>query len=300
MKRFLIAAAAALTVGCLNDVRDGYEPVVEIVFMPVMYSSVRAPQSECPDVEAFGVSAWQLPEGCGWNGWSASAEEFFASERVACSGGEWCTAEPARWPAGDSRLTFIGYAPYGAAAECCRSRGVVFAGVDTSGQQGCLLYTDPLADVSKFSNGGIVPIVFRHALCEIAFRAHRMAGAGEKIVVRRITMDAVHAKGDFSSLPEPRWTVAGERSAQLFFDGSAELGNTPRTVGDFRFAVPQRLETTVTVEFECTGADGRTERRSITTQPLKTSLEAGRRYTCTLSVGPDTVMFLQEIIESEL
>ena len=83
MKRCLwIVAAALLTAGCVNNRGDEYDPVVEVVFMPVMHGSVRSVGQNYPDDMPFGVCAWSLPSNRRWETERGSAEEFLVDERV--------------------------------------------------------------------------------------------------------------------------------------------------------------------------------------------------------------------------
>ena len=300
MKRCLWIAATLLAAGCVNDRRDANDPVVEIVFTPVMHTPVRAGEHPYPDDLPFGICAWSLPEDRPWETDRDRAEAFLVDERVACEGAEWGMDRRVEWPAATRRLSFLGYAPYDAASGCDRTGGVRFTGVDTSVDRTFLLYTDPLADVSKFTGGGVVPVVFRHALCKVDFRVHRTPAGGGTITVRRTEFESVRHRGDFASLRDPQWLFTDEAAPELFFEGEAEARSSIRPVGEARFLIPQRLDCAVRVEFDYVNPWGGTLRQQLSTRPLDAVFEAGRHYTCTLTISPDEVLFLREAMNLEI
>lgn len=301
MKRCLwIVAAALLTAGCVNNRGDEYDPVVEVVFAPVMHGSVRSVVQNYPDDMPFGVCAWSLPSNRRWETERGSAEEFLVDERVAHGEEAWSMSRRVEWPSRTMLLSFLGYAPYDSASGCDRNAGVRFDGVDTRTEQTDLLYTDPLADVSKFTGGGVVHVVFRHALCKVDFRMHRTTAGEGSIVVRRIWLESVRHKGDFASLREPQWILADEAASELFFEGEAEAQYSIRPVGEAHFMIPQRLDCAVCVELDYVNPWGGTVRQRLSTRPLDSVFEAGRHYTCTLTLSPDEVQFLSEAMNLEI
>ena len=74
----------------------------------------------------------------------------------------------------------------------------------------------------------------------------------------------------------------------------------PEPIGTVWLMVPQKLDTKISVEFQYTTFANTTITQVIKTVPMKTTLENGRDYTYTLSVGIDDVKFLQELIEDKL
>lgn len=300
MKRCVWIALLLLAGGCVDDRRDGYDLVVEVAFSPAMYSAVRAVERPYPDDLPFGICAWALPSDLWWEAHRDLAGAFLADERVAREGETWEMERPVDWPSAELRLSFLGYAPYGAASDCDRHAGVRFTGVDTSADQTDLLYTDPLADVSKFTGGGVVPVVFRHALCKVDFRVLRLAAGGGTITIRRIEIEEVRHRGDFASLRDPQWQFADEAAPELFFEGETEVRTSIRPIGEARFLIPQRLDCAVRVEFDYTNPWGGTLRQRLSTRPLDADFEAGRHYTVTLTLLPDEVQFLQEAMNLEI
>lgn len=298
MKRCLWIAAAVLSVGCVNE-RDAYDPVVELGFMPAMYGSVRATDSRS-EMAPFRVSAWSLPAGARWSTARDRAEVFLDGELVTEHDGTWCTDEPREWPERTQRLSFVGYAPSDAEARCDIDSGVIFSDVDTASEQADLLFTDPQADITKFENGGVVPMPFRHALCQVVFRVHRVNAGGGEIILHRIVVESLYSRGDFASLRSPQWRCEGELTSQVFFDGEFKVHASIRSVGAGRWVIPQRLGCSITVEFDYVNQFGGVISQRLSTKPLDSLFEAGRRYTCTLTLAPDEVKFLQETMDLEI
>ncbi len=258
------------------------------------------PASEAiyPEALPFGVSAWLLPEGQSFADHAAEASEFLTRCEVAYDGAEWSCVPTKEWSPKTTRLSFIGYAPYDAAAGCDAVRGVVFDNVDTSLEQTDLLYTDVVADRSKTESGGEVALPFRHALCRVDFRVKNLVADDEKVVVRSITLDAAAQCGSFHSLPEPAWQLDASRAPITFFEGEAPTDHTPREAGRSVLMLPQELDAPVTVEYDYTASHGVVLHQRLSTKTVTTRLEAGRHYVYTLSVGIDEVKFLLEVIEN--
>lgn len=299
MKRSIWIALSLFAAGCIDE-PEAYDPVVELGFAPAIYSSVRSTGDDAAVPAEFCVGAWSLPADVPWSSGSGRAEAFLSGERVTESDGVWRAAEPVNWPESSLRLTFMGYAPCEVSARCDVHDGVVFAGVDTSVEQTDLLYTDPQADLSKNDNGGQVPMPFRHALCELQFRMHRAAADAGEIRLRRVVLEEIFPCGDFASLRQPQWRTTGSRSAQLFFEGEAVAGKSIRGVGQSRFVIPQHVTCAVTVDFDYVNEEGNVLSRHLSTRSLDIVFEPGRRYTCTLTLMPDDVKLLCEIIDFDI
>lgn len=300
MKKLCAYASVLLMIAaCAVDRNDGYDHEVSLAFHPAMHMHVKsdAPESY-PQDQTFGVTVWSLPEGEDWAAGADDGDIYMESECPAPQEGTlWLPAADMVWPASGNRLTAIGYSPSDAFGGCSASDGVTLAGFDVLQDQTDLLYTDPQADMDKIECGGVVPMPFRHALAQVSFRVKNRVAADEAIIVRSIRIDDAAHKGNFSSLALPQWTPSGEGTAFAFFEGEHETGPLPEEIGRVWKMIPQTLATNVTVEYEYRTAAGTGFSATLKTCPLQTTLEPGRHYTYTLSVGIDDVKFLQEIIE---
>lgn len=303
--RILLASLAAT--GCVDERRDVYDPTVLLAFQPAMYASVRAAADdaeEYPSGTTFGISAWSLPDDRRWETDAQQADPWLTDARIVPVKSDdgtpadtfgWMPETPRDWPSRQLRLTFAGWAPYAAATRCTRDEGVVFEGFDASADQTDLLYTEPLADRTKFDNGGVVATTFHHALAAVAFRVKSTA-ASERIVVRSVRLTSVCLRGDFRSLPAPAWTLDESRQPLLFFSGGLELDEQPAAAGGRLLIPPQQLACPVEVVLDRTLGDA-TETVTLRTRDVATLLEAGRHYTYTLSIDGSEVIFTLENID---
>ena len=124
----------------------------------------------------------------------------------------------------------------------------------------------------------------QNALCKLDFKVRSRVGLSEKVEIKRIILDKASYEGDFRSLPQPEWNPSGEVEDVEFVE------DIPRLM------IPQRLNSTVTVEFEYTNAAGLSIMQSLKTSVIEKELKCGHHYTFILSVGVDDVKFLLEIL----
>ncbi len=129
MKYCIMTAAGALLslAGCVMNRAEDYDPAVDLAFSPQLYVPVRAgvQQGSYPEELPFGVSAWMLPAGQSFADHATEAREFLTRCQVAYDDGNWLYEPPKEWSSKTTRLSFIGYAPYGAAAGCDAERGAL-------------------------------------------------------------------------------------------------------------------------------------------------------------------------------
>lgn len=290
-----VTSIALLIAGCTIDRRDPNDPDVLLSFSPAMYMQVDGELlGGYPDDRPFSVWAWV-------NDAPASTWKYIENSKVVhISGDLWTTDGNVYWPSRDKRMTVIASAPYGRASSCTLSEGVTFSDVDMTSESADLLYSTPQTSLDKMEDGGKVPVPFNHALCQIAFRVKNRADAPNngQIRLRRLTIDGVLTRGTFHSLPEPSWTLAGAPSPLTFFEGDFITRNVSDPVGVSRLAIPQDLDTFVTVEYDLCTPSGTTT-HTATSGPLQTALQSGRRYIYTLSIGLDDIRFISELIEHD-
>ena len=292
--------------GCVNENRERHDPVVKLRFEPVMHAQVRSeaaagdpsehddPQSAV-DEPSFGVSAWTLDETATWDSAAASAEEFLVQKRLLRNGLFWYSESAVEWPSNRYNLTCIGFAPFEAATECSRDRGVVFEQVDTSTDPGDLRYSEPQTELAKSRNGGIITLPMLPALCQLGFRVRGVSGYDDtRVYVRRIMLEGLGLRGSFCSLPAPVWELSDQRSAMTFFEGDLQVGYTPQEAGTPRRIIPQKLSGTITVEYEFETPAGNRLQQTEIRLPVQRTLDAGRQHTLTLAVSPAGVEVIPE------
>lgn len=310
MKKILYIAASLLFAACTHDELLEYNPELTLMFQPSMYVHMTHDNAEgfTPNKD-FAVQAWSLPRSAEWNKHSKQATEFLPISVASCKGENggkegiaaslWSLDNEVLWPATNERLTFMGYSPATFNCTCHPTDGVTCT-MDVTTEQTDLLYTLPCRDRDKLIDGGIVPLIFNHALCRIDLKMGHRVNSNEKITIKSISIDNVLHKGTFSSLHEPQWNLDDSYACFTLFEGSKELEKTPESIGRYILLPPQKLATTITVEFEYTTAMQTSITQTLSTMIMSTKLKAGRTYTYTLSVGVDDVKFLQEIITNRL
>lgn len=314
MKRPLSILILLACAGCTFDEPLEYNPELRLMFQPGMYMQVAHDDVErFSTEETFGVCAWELPEGDSWSTGSSTAiqylplteahsKEVFITDTTLHETAKdtlWVINEDIYWPDAISNLTFMAYAPYSAPGGCNAQDGITYT-INMLTDQTDLLYTPPHADKQKIRDGWVVQLRFEHALCEVNFRVKHRVAADEKITIKRITLDELYHEGDFCSLPNPHWKLTGSKAPLTLYEGEHEATPRPNDIGLCRLVLPQKLDTRVTVAYDFTTAANTTISQCLQTVPMHTTLEPGRSYTFTLSVGIDDVKFLEEIIEDRL
>lgn len=272
---------------CTVDRNDGYDREVDLAFQPAMHVPARSDVTEeYPQGQPFAVRVWVLPEN----------EVYLDSECLPDSHGDiWFPETGKVWPESGKSLKAIGFTPADM-FETCKD-GVACNGFDASENQTDLLYTSIQAGLDKNECGGVVPMPFRHALSQVDFRVKNRVAEDEAIIIRRIQIDDAAYKGDFNSTLSPQWRAEDDMKPFVFFEGEYDTGHQPEEIGRVWKMIPQTLATRVSVTYEYRTAAGTGFSTTVRTCDLQTTLEPGRHYTYTLSVGIDDVIFLQEIIE---
>lgn len=314
MKLFTILMTALAVAGCTLDVAQTYNPELRLMFQPDMLMHAAAEDvAGFPMDQTIGVSAWKLQESECWADCSDSAEDYLVRKKASSSEVEitdiiknttvtdvlWVIDEQPVWPDEDEHLTFMAFSPFEAACGCDRKAGVTYT-IDVAQDQTDLLYTDPLADVNKLKDGWVVPLHFRHALSKVSFRVKNRVADDESIEIHSITIDGVRHKGSFASLADPQWTTEEATTVFEVYEGNFETGHQPEPVGRTWLMIPHRLDTQVSVRYKYTTFASTHIVQNLKTVSLRASLEPGKNYVFTLSVGIDDVKFLTEIIEDRL
>lgn len=283
---------------CAVDLKNEYDPHMQICFQPVMHIASKAEaDEEYPTKQPFVVSAWTLDREDSWDTEATNAEVYLAEVTALFDEADgWKTPDGTLWPSRQKSLTVMAYAPTEAFDGCSVTDGVTCT-YDMLHTQEDLLYTHPQTDLDKVECNGVITLPFDHALAQVNFEVKNRVRQDEEIIIKSIQIDGIMHQGHFKSLPEPTWVTEGEKVPLLFFEGEQATHNEPMAIGRTWYIIPQLLSTYVTVEYEYRTAADTGLSMALKTCELETNIKPGREYTYTLSVGIDDVKFLVEIIE---
>lgn len=217
MKKFMLFAAMASVVltSCVNEDKEMMESASKkaISFdMPVMKPTRATGEIDgttYPTDETFKVFCKSFTSA--YTDWTAGEDYFDAAgENVALIGGNWSTDPVHYWPELGTKLAFAAYSPAAASAHGTFAQtqtGLTITGFSTQddvANQYDLMYTPRVINKDKTSPGATVPLVFKHALTSVVFKATKTdAHATYKII--SLTVDGlVSTTGDFNQkIPNP-------------------------------------------------------------------------------------------------
>lgn len=290
-----------LMCSCVKDKEDVVDYDVVLQFNPAIYSQSKATLGgSYPDGVPFGVAAVSYDASLSWDSNGGRGETFLSDEKVVLEGDHWLPESRCNWPHVLKNLAVVAYSPYGAAARCSVTDGVLFSDVNTLENPVDLLYTEPIADLHKGVYGGVVALPFKHALSSINVKVKNLVDTLDRVVIKGIRIGGVKYKGSFSSLPYPAWEIEEDATSLVFYSGSHDSTQAPVSLGESFLIIPQRLDTVFEVDFRYYTSAGTYLDMSLSTRKVETMLQPGRSYTYTLSVGIDEVKFMLEVIDSHL
>lgn len=310
-KVVFIFVAMLLLAGCTIEAPFIYDPELRLLFQPEVYRHLTDEDATVyPETQDFYVCAWD-----GDKPWlelsKAYSREVTITDtlrKTQVTDVLWAFDTNMMWPGKNQPLSFTAYSPCDEQCAVSLDKGVQWS-TDVLSEQVDLLYSHVEVDRRGNVDGNVVHLPFSHALCQLFFRVkNRVDNTGaldalnrpDKITIKKITVDGVKHSGSFRSLPSPQWTLDDDMAPLPIFEGTYLTSGVPEPIGTVWLMVPQVFDTTITVEFQYTTFANTTITQVIKTVPMKTSLENGRDYIYTLSVGIDDVKFLQELIEDRL
>ena len=295
----LLAGLLGLALGgCVVRIPDNTDPDLALTFDPVMYATVKSviTGGEYPPDKDFRASVWSYDPSEGIR----TATPCVTAARVSCIEDCWSPIPAAFWPDQSSRIVALAASPYEANASIDLESGVVFTNIDTADQTD-LLYTDPIAGLSRNTAGGIVDLPFRHALSLLDFEIRSNGSSDQDVSVLGVTIDRLYTRGNFASLPEATWTTAGKAQKISFFEGEQPLGYNNEPIGDSRWTIPQLLSAQISICIRYRDTLTHEEISStLTTAPFNLLLEPGRHYTLTLSCLTDAMTLKIDILDDML
>ena len=306
-----IFVALMLLAGCTIDAPIIYDPEVRLLFHPEMYHHI-------DDEEAAVYPLDQDFSVCAWTGdrlWLPLSRAFSQEvsltdtiRKIKVNETLWAFEEEVMWPNKNQPLSVTAFTPCEEECEVSLEKGVQWS-TDVLQEQVDLLYVHKEKSRLGNVNNNILNLPFKHALSRVSFRvknrvdnigAHDVLSRPHKITVTNIIIDGVKHKGSFCSLPSPTWNLDDEMQALEIFDGSFLTSGTPDPIGKEWLMVPQTFNTTVFVQYQYTTVEETTITQRTSTVPLTATIEPGRDYIYTLSVGIDDVLFLKERLEERI
>lgn len=294
----LISLVAVIVVGCYDN-RYDYDPDIKMTFSPVMQANVKAVTDESvifPTDIAFGVNALAVSSE------NEAVENFLCGAEVAYDGEKWTLGEDLFWPERSKKLSFIGWAPFDAPVKVDFDKGVQYQNVNVLGSITDCLYTDYIKGLDKVECGGEVNLKFHSAFAEIEFKVKNRVATqiGERIEVLRVDFNDFISSGDFQSLPHPQWNLKGEETSMTVFSGNLETSHNPVSIAEPIMMIPQKLNSPVVVDMIYYHPAGGQLNMTLTSeQNISRTLEPGRKYIITLTIGIDTVDDLCYILDIE-
>ena len=230
------AMASVVLTSCVNEDKEVMESASKkaISFdMPVMKPTRLAGEIDgvdYPTDETFKVFCKSYTGT--YTDWTTGADYFNAAgEDVALIGGNWSTTPVHYWPELGNKLAFAAYSPAAASAHGTFAQtqtGLTITGFSTQADvanQYDLMYTPRVIDLDKNSAGTPVPMVFKHALTSVVFKATK-TDADATYVIKSLTVNGkASTTGNFNqNIPNPE-----------DLDGTATW--TPATATDVNYSI---------------------------------------------------------------
>jgi len=219
--------ASVVLTSCVNEDMEVMESASKkaISFdMPVMKPTRLAGEIDgttYPTTETFKVFCKSYTGA--YTDWTAGEDYFAAAgEDVALNGGNWSTTTVHYWPELGNNLAFAAYSPAAASADGAFAQtqtGLTITGFSTQddvANQYDLMYTPRVVDKDKDDAATPVPLVFKHALTSVVFKATK-TDADATYTIKSLTVNGlVSTTGNFNqNIPTPEaldgtatWTPA--------------------------------------------------------------------------------------------
>ncbi len=218
MKKFrhlLPLAAILLAAGCVKNEPDSSTTARRIITWspaPLRTSApTKAGYTDFPADRSFGASAWYLPDGKKWATDAEAAQGHFLNTEIIYDGSVWTSRIPQYWPSTGS-LSIFAWAPFSVSGLKCDKNGVSITGHSTQATPGYegtdILVADPMPDLSRGTDNGRIPVVFRHVLCSVRFTAKLGSESPDRrYTIDRISLSGIYTKADFSDGEWGNWSA---------------------------------------------------------------------------------------------
>jgi hypothetical protein len=324
--------ASVVLTSCVNEDKEVMESASKkaISFdMPVMKPTRAAGEIDgtvYPTTETFKVFCKSYTGA--YTDWTTHADYFAAAgEDVAYNNGssKWSTNPVHYWPELGNKLAFAAYSPATASGTFAQTQtGLTITGFSTEdnvANQYDLMYTPRVIDLDKNSAGTDVPLVFKHALTSVVFKATK-TDADATYTIKSLTVNGlVSTTGNFNqNIPTPAeldgtatWTnlaTATDMTYSILADKTidvAQAGTALTGVGSTAGAttalllIPQGVDANTTVTITYTKKTGSNSLDATATIKLndfvdgtsapKTTWEMGNRYIYNIIFGANKPIY---------
>lgn len=177
---------------------------------PLRISTKATGYTDFPTDRSFGASAWYLPAGKRWATDADAAQGHFLNSEIIYDGTTWTSRTPQYWPS-TGTLSILTWAPFSVNGLKCDKSGISIQGHTMQATPGYedtdILIGDPLQDLSRGTDNGSIPVVFRHILCSVRVTA-KMSSASENrtYTIKQVDLSGIYTTADFSNGDWGSWS----------------------------------------------------------------------------------------------
>lgn len=237
----------------------------------------------------FALWALSLDRGQRWDDNSYKARMYVRKERFAANSADsvWYPASRIAWDY-DRSLTVAACSPSHTNAQWDSERGIVIDLYDTTQNPSTdLMYTPLHTDMLCDEHPEGVDLTFEHALCKVDVRCFSSMQQSQYIDIKRVEFEGVYYRGEFSSLPEPKWVPTSDIVSVVLFDSEQEPWRLPDNndgllTNSDKMLLPQTITTRIKVVADVCVGGMITQDQEFITRDINVAWQAGKYYTYSL------------------
>jgi hypothetical protein len=293
---FVTAVVLCLfSLGCTGE-ECKHVPAVDVSFNPAIITHTRSVQGTYPQTAPFEVWAYYLPKGKKWSSHADEALQLTTKHRVEYMGSEWLPIPALKWP-GNHNVTFMASSPQGIEASFSQEKGISIRQFDAS--SGIMpLFTESIADCEMYNTQGCIALPFMHSLSKVEFEVRSVSITDSVIKLKSLYIDNLMYKGDFHSLPTPRWETESSTMCVEFCRNEMKVGRVSTSVG-YRFLMGQPVNHQVVLVVDILDKQGNLiiKDRKIETTLIRGEWHPGKYYPYTLNLTTSSVSLEPDVLD---